>query len=407
MKTVPLRHLADLNPSTPAFDHVAADEQVTFLPLEAVWSDSRADHGRLATKSDVASGYTRFRAGDVVCPKVTPTFQAGRSMVVQSVGAGTTELHILRPREGVDARWLCYAVRSKHFLDEGVTAFQGVAGLQRVPPEFVNSFRVAEYSPKEQRRIADFLDDRISRIDRIIAARRKQLKFVKQLPWIQFDASLTETPKVPLRRAIAFLADGPFGSAFSSADYVDTGAAVIRLGNIGFAEFRGEDLARVSDAIYAKFPLTHVMAGDLLIASLGDATNHAGRACLAPPTLGTAMVKGKCFRATTQRDVASEKFLAVLLSSPLGAKALVQQGTGATRSMLNFERLLSCRLPIPARNEQERFLDEFRSNGASVSRASSALGSSIDLLSEYKSSLITAAVTGELDVSTAGSSIPG
>lgn len=42
----------------------------------------------------------------------------------------------------------------------------------------------------------------------------------------------------PLRRVISPVADGPFGSAFSSDDYVEDGPAVIRLGNIGFGEFR-------------------------------------------------------------------------------------------------------------------------------------------------------------------------
>ena len=47
----------------------------------------------------------------------------------QRMGAGTTELHVLRARPGVDPRWICYAVRSGHFLQEGVTAFEGVADL--------------------------------------------------------------------------------------------------------------------------------------------------------------------------------------------------------------------------------------------------------------------------------------
>lgn len=328
-------------------------------------------------------------------------------MVAPSVGAGTTELHVLRPQEGVDSRWLCYAVRSKHFLDEGVTAFQGVAGLQRVSPEFVNSFRVADYSAQEQRRIADFLDDRVSRIDRIIAARRDELDLVRTVPWVQFSAALSSVPTMPLRRAIASLSDGPFGSAFSSADYVDSGPAVIRLGDIGFAEFRADNLARVPEEIYERFPLTHVAAGNLLIASLGDARNHAGRACLAPAGLGAAMVKGKCFRGTAEPAVASADFLAILLSSPLGAEALIQQGTGATRSMLNFERLLSCRLPIPARAKQDTIQADFRTSRSSADDAEAAISRSIALLTEYKSSLITAAVTGELDVTTAGSSIPG
>src|SRR4051812_40904814 len=114
-----MRILAELNPATAEFDVVTDDESVGFLPLEAIWADDRADHSRMSRKADVKSGYTRFRPGDVVVPKVTPTFQAARSMIARTVGAGTTEIHVLRPRTGVDPRWICYAVRSKPILDEG------------------------------------------------------------------------------------------------------------------------------------------------------------------------------------------------------------------------------------------------------------------------------------------------
>ena len=68
MKTVPLRQLAELNPQSPRVDSRSPAEEVLFLPLEAVWSDARADQSRTALKGDVESGYTRFHAGDVVVP---------------------------------------------------------------------------------------------------------------------------------------------------------------------------------------------------------------------------------------------------------------------------------------------------------------------------------------------------
>lgn len=260
----------------------------------------------------------------------------------------------------------------------------------------------------EQRRIADFLDDRVARVDQIIAARKAQVELATSLPWAGFRHELqaSAAQAVPLRRAIAYISDGPFGSAFTSDDYVEEGPAVIRLGNIGFAEFRSPDLARIPDSIYARFPRSAVRAGDLLIASLGDDRDHAGRACIAPAELGPAMVKGKCYVGRPS-EVANAEFLALLLSSPLGAEQLVAQGSGATRSMLNFERLLSTVLPVPGRVVQEGLVADFAQARATSAQQTMRLQASIDLLAEYKQSLITAAVTGELDVTTAGSGIPG
>ena len=75
--TVRLRFLAEVNPPTPAFDRIADEELVTFMPLETVWADGRADTSRARPKAEVSTGYVRFMEGDILSPKVTPTFQAG------------------------------------------------------------------------------------------------------------------------------------------------------------------------------------------------------------------------------------------------------------------------------------------------------------------------------------------
>ena len=166
-------------------------------------------------------------------------------------------------------------------------------------------------------------------------------------------------------------------------------------------------MVRVPDELYRRFPQTHVSPGDLLIASLGDARNHAGRACVAPVDLGPAMVKGKCYVAKADELIASEEFLAILMSSPVGAEQLVSQGSGATRSMLNFDRLLSTPVPIPPHSEQQRLVAAFETARAEMDKGVTCLSRSVELLEEYKQSLITAAVTGGLDVTTVGSGIPG
>lgn len=113
---------------------------------------------------------------DILCPKVTPTFQAGRAAVVggltNGVGAASTEVHIVRARPGVaEARFVRYLLLTKYFLEAGESRFQGVAGLQRVPDIFLRDLPVPLLATSEQQSIADFLDDQVGRINRIIAAR--------------------------------------------------------------------------------------------------------------------------------------------------------------------------------------------------------------------------------------------
>ncbi len=165
-----LRRLAHINPATPTFEALPPDAPVTFHPLETIWADARADRTRQRSKADVATGFARFQEGDVLLPKTAPTFEHARAMTAQDTvngaGAGSTELHVLRAREGVDARFLGYVVRSKPFIKEGVSAYQGVAGLQRVPADFVAEWPVLQVGLDEQRRIADFLDDQVALLER-------------------------------------------------------------------------------------------------------------------------------------------------------------------------------------------------------------------------------------------------
>src|SRR5262249_53523440 len=153
--------------------------------------------------------------------------------------------------------------------------------------------------------------------------------------------TLASPSVLPFRRVLYSIIDGPFGSSFSSSDYVDDGAKVIRLGNIGFGEYRSADQASVSIDLYKRFESYAVRGGDLLIAGLGDARNHAGRACVSPD-LGLAIVKGKCFRARVNPRIGDSRFFALLLSSPIGEAAM--EGRGSTRSMINLEIVKSALL---------------------------------------------------------------
>jgi type I restriction enzyme S subunit len=197
---------------------------------------------------------------------------------------------------------------------------------------------------------------------------------------------------------VTSLIDGPFGSAFSSSDYVDEGPAVVRLGNIGFAEYRTDDQARIPLALYERFGAYAVRSGDVLIAGLGDARNHAGRACVAPTELAPAIVKGKCFRARVDERRAGGKFISLLLSSPIGANAVGISGRGSTRSMINLEAVKGTEVPLPNREVQTAIVAAAIGNKTASRRAAAAIRRQILLLDERRRALITAAVTGAVQV---------
>lgn len=212
-----LRHIAHVNPLSRRFDRLADDDLVTFLPMENVWPGDKLDLSQSRQKSAVATGYTRFECGDVVVPKITPTFEASRSVLIpdipHSVGTGTTELHVVRPGPEIDPRYLLYIFHSHDFLKLGAAEMYGVAGQKRVPDDLIRDWTVDLPSLDEQRRIADFLDAETARIDHLMSAQLRVLELLEERANSRILEIIGEsviaredgTPVVPMRRVIAKL----------------------------------------------------------------------------------------------------------------------------------------------------------------------------------------------------------
>ncbi|MBI3464078.1 MAG: restriction endonuclease subunit S [Planctomycetes bacterium] len=132
---------------------------------EAIQAETRA-------WGEIKKGFTHFADGDVVLAKITPCFQNGKSAVVRgltnSIGAGTTELHVIRPiAETMYPEYVLIYFRSPGFLNNGVEKMTGSAGQKRVPREYVayNPFPLPPLA--EQRRIVAKVDQLMGLCDEL------------------------------------------------------------------------------------------------------------------------------------------------------------------------------------------------------------------------------------------------
>ncbi len=305
----------------------------------------------------------------------------------------------LRLAPAYHARFAWYVINSTNTKVQLRLTGTTSTGLRNLSAESLSSIVVPLPPFTAQREIAAFLDRETARIDSLIITKRRMMELLEQRASSHF-ALLVESTRalvVPIRRAITFITDGPFGSAFSSDDYANEGAAVVRLGNIGFAEYRHEGQAFIPLDLFSRFVRYRVRAGDLLIAGLGDLRNHAGRACVAPD-LGLAIVKGKCFCAHIDVTRALPDYLALLLSSPIGADAIGLAAHGSTRAMINLDIVKSTPIPLPTLVDQERIVQDVRAVRDTMFRINDMLSNQIDLLTERRQVLIAAAITGSLRI---------
>ena len=151
--------------------------------------------------------------------------------------------------------------------------------------------------------------------------------------------------------------------------------------------------APVSDLTQREEP----QGGDLLIAGLGDDRNVVGRACVAPKDIGPAMVKADCFRMRLDETASSPLFVAMQLSA--GARFDAGNlSSGSTRARISLSVMATRKVALPKIEEQNAILLAIECRIAPLTSLIKEAESAVNLLIERRSSLISAAVTGKIDV---------
>jgi len=399
MTVVPLKHLVRINErSLP--ETTDPDFEFRYIEIGRVGRGVLLDEPERLIFADAPSRARRLvRGGDTIISTVRTYLRAvwpvpeTRSGLVVSTGFA-----VFTPGPQLDPRYLGWLAQSDPVVESIVARSDGVS-YPAINALDIGDLYVQVVSIDTQRAIADVLDSETSHIDALIAKKRHLQDVLHQRMWAVLASEIltTEPPVVPLRRALSAITDGPFGSAFSSCEYTDYGLAVVRLGNIGFAEWRNDEVAYLPLRRLEEFRRCEVREGNLLIAGLGDAVNHAGRACVAPD-LGQAIVKGKCFCAQVDPSRAIPYFLALFCSSPSGAEAVAVGARGSTRSMINLDIVKAMPVPVPALEVQRRIVEKIQRVRAQSTTVRQDLDKQIALLQERRQALITAAVTGELDI---------
>ncbi|RHK50481.1 restriction endonuclease subunit S [Segatella copri] len=150
---VRIRDVFQLNPKNEAED----EKLVAFIPMEKISAGYKSDFTFDTTKwGTIKKGFTHFANGDVAFAKITPCFQNRKSAIFHDlpngIGAGTTELKVLRPYGNTIDRWyLLYFLEAPYFIDEAT--FKGTANQQRIVVGYLEDKLFPLPTPKEQQRI--------------------------------------------------------------------------------------------------------------------------------------------------------------------------------------------------------------------------------------------------------------
>lgn len=396
-ETVPLWKHGAINPATPEFQTVSEGEKLTFVPLEAVWPGGRADFSRTISWSDKLS-YTPFRRGDVLIPKITPTFEAGRSVVADiptAIGLATTEVHVVRPRPEGDARYLCYIARSLPFLDEGAHSLQGVGNLRRITPRFVQEHRILDADPKKQTTIADYLDRETGEIDAMIAKldelteqlSARKISFIQR--GTQFNASGERWDSVPTAHLFGSIGSGTTPKRAEHYTDADNGVPWITTSELRESEILDTAKRVTQRALEDISSLRVHPRGSIAIAMYGATIGRLG-------TLGIdAATNQACCVFSAPRGVDMRFFYYTLLGQ---RDDIVRLAVGGGQPNISQTMLRRWRVPCPPLDEQIRVADELDEASTRVDAMLAKVADLKSLLLERRAALITDVVTGRKEV---------
>ena len=150
-----LKDIVIINPRNKIDD----DIEVSFIPMSLINDGYSGSHTMEVSKwKNIKTGFTHFMEGDIAVAKITPCFENRKSAILKNLcngyGAGTTELHILRPYKGtVLPQYLLAFVKSEHFIENGKQTFSGAVGQQRISKEYVENSYFPIPPIEEQNRI--------------------------------------------------------------------------------------------------------------------------------------------------------------------------------------------------------------------------------------------------------------
>ena len=155
---VRIRDVFQLNPKNEADDETLA----AFIPMEKISAGYKSDFTfDLVKWGNIKKGFTHFANGDVAFAKITPCFQNRKSAIFHNlpngIGAGTTELKVLRPYGNTIDRWyLLYFLESPYFIDDAT--FKGTANQQRIVVGYLEDKLFPLPTQKEQQRIVEKIE---------------------------------------------------------------------------------------------------------------------------------------------------------------------------------------------------------------------------------------------------------
>ena len=166
--------------------------EIPFVPMELIpIAKLLSQEFILKTKDELKSG-TYFEPGDILLPKITPSFENGKQCIIKELptpfGIATTEVIPIREMEGVsDISYLFYYLLLPNVRISLAGKMQGTTGRQRLSKDALVNLQIPLPPLPEQRAIASIFQA----IDEKTAALEQEVEHLNELFHAMLDELMT------------------------------------------------------------------------------------------------------------------------------------------------------------------------------------------------------------------------
>ncbi|KRW65929.1 restriction endonuclease subunit S [Pseudomonas sp. TTU2014-105ASC] len=317
----------------------------------------------------------------------------------------------MRPLAEFDSQFLCYAFGNLYHGRVNYPSVKQVTGIQNLDAESYLQERFCFPARVEQTQIARFLDHETARIDALIEEQQRLIELLKEKRQAVISHAVTKglDPTVPMKDSgVEWLGEVPAhwacGALARVADrvvvgiaeaathaYAEQGVPILRATNIRPGKIIGE-LLYVNDDFADGLGSKLMRAGDLVTVRTGN----AGVTAVVPEDLDGC----QCFTMliTTLSKSGDSEYYCLLLNSHYAKTYFNLEGWGTAQVNISVPILKWLPVPIPPLDEQQEISKYLRGEMLKIDALIDSASEVSGLLSERRSALISAAVTGKIDV---------
>lgn len=266
----------------------------------------------------------------------------------------------------------------------------------------------------EQQKIANFLDHETAKIDTLIEKQQQLIKLLKEKRQAVINHAVTKglNPNAPMRdsgvewlgevpehwgvKKFKFLCDriiaGPFGSSITKDMYVKHGYKVYGQEQVIPNNFEIGDYY-INEKDYFDLSRYIVDAGDVLISCVGT----FGKIAVFPERAEPGIINPRLIKAEVNCKH-NPYYIRELLKSEMVFKQFELLSRGGTMGVINIAILSEILAAVPPEDEQSGVVEYINEQKGKFNNLLEQANKAVQLLQERRTALISAAVTGKIDV---------